>query len=148
MKLPVIEFYSIDVTLPVFLTDRTKSWIDSIIRDKGKRTGEVFFLFCTDKFLLELNKKFLNHDTFTDILTFPDSENPDLLNGEIYISLERVWENAKKFSQDKESELHRVMIHGILHLLGYEDGTDKDTRIMRTEEDDALKKLNNHLKIR
>jgi rRNA maturation RNase YbeY len=112
-------------------------WILSAIRKEKKRCGEISFTFCGDAFLLALNKKFLKHNTLTDIITFqyPGKE----LSSEIFISIPRVKENAKKFNVPFESELHRVMIHGILHLCGYKDKTAIAKKKMRNREDYYLK---------
>ncbi len=112
-------------------------WILSAIRREKKKAGEISFTFCGDAFLLALNKKFLKHNTLTDIITFqyPGKE----LSSEIFISIPRVKENARKFNVPFEIELHRVMIHGILHLCGYKDKTAARKKEMRKKEDYYLK---------
>ena len=126
-----------------FIPKRKKllaAWIESLIRTNGKTPVEIHFVFCSDAFLLLLNKKYLKHDTFTDIITFDYSEEKRII-GEIYISIPRVKSNAKEFKVEFENELERVIIHGILHLLGYDDKTKKDKAEMRKMEDACLKKL-------
>lgn len=110
--------------------------LSTVVKQEKKKAGDISITFCSDKFLIALNKKFLNHDTLTDIITFqyPGKE----LSGEIFISIPRVRENAKKFKASFEQELHRVMIHGILHLCGYKDKTAGKKKEMRAREDHYL----------
>jgi probable rRNA maturation factor len=117
-----------------------KKWIAATIEKKKRKTGEINFVFCSDEHLLTINKQYLNHDTLTDIITFDYSkENAKLpVSGDIFISIDRVGENAKKFSKTFEDELHRVMIHGILHLLGYKDKSKAHKEEMTKAEDAAL----------
>src|SRR5690554_3873752 len=117
-----------------------KVWIESIIQSEGYRVGEILYVFCDDDYLHNINVKFLNHDTLTDIITF-DYNLGKQINSEIYISIPRVKENAHSFNTTFENELHRVMIHGILHLCGYKDETDSQEAEMRLKEDLALRKL-------
>ncbi len=117
-----------------------KEWINAIISDEGFETGEIVYVFCDDDYLYELNVEFLGHDTLTDIISF-DYRMGNQINGEIYISTERVSENALRFEQKFEEELHRVMIHGILHFCGFGDKTDAEALEMRLKEDSALRKL-------
>lgn len=115
-------------------------WIRKIISKEGKKCGELLYFFCTDKYLLELNKKFLNHATYTDIITFDYSKGSQI-SGEIYISIDRVKENATKYKQPLNKELHRVLIHGVLHLCGYKDKTNGQKDEMRAKEIYALSLL-------
>lgn len=117
-----------------------KTWIESIVVSEGFKLGEILYIFCDDDFLHDINVKFLNHDTLTDIITF-DYNLGKQINSEIYISIPRVKENAHSFNTTFENELHRVMIHGILHLCGYKDETDSQEAEMRLKEDLALRKL-------
>ena len=100
--------------------------------------GDISYVFCTDDELLEVNQKHLNHNTYTDIITFDYTESKTI-NSDIFISIDRITENAKKFEVTFEDELHRVMIHGILHLCGYKDKTKADADLMRKKENQALK---------
>ena len=120
-----------------------KKWIASTIEKKKRKTGEISFVFCSDDYLLNINKEYLNHDTFTDIITFDYSKENNLLpvSGDIFISVDRVKENALKFSKSFEEELHRVIIHGVLHLLGYADKTRLAKAEMTKVEDACLKAL-------
>ena len=114
-----------------------QQWISSCIDVYGFKEGEINYIFCDDEYLLKLNVEFLEHDTFTDIISF-DYTLGKLISGDIFISIERVKENAQKFSQTFEKELYRVMIHGILHYMGLKDKTEEDAKKMRTEEEVCL----------
>ncbi|MBR9913563.1 MAG: rRNA maturation RNase YbeY [Algicola sp.] len=115
-------------------------WISNTIQSEGCKAGEINYIFCDDAYLYKLNLEYLNHDTLTDIISFDYSVGKEL-HGDIYISVERVTENAKDFKVSFHNELHRVMIHGILHYCGYKDKTDKDAELMRKKEDDYLNTL-------
>lgn len=117
---------------------KLKLWIKYITEKEKHVIGTINYVFCNDAELLEINLKHLNHNTFTDIITFDYSEG-NIINSDIFISIDRVEENAKKFKVSFEEELHRVMIHGILHLCGYKDKTKKDSELMRKKENLALK---------
>ena len=135
----MIEFHTItdfDLENPAVL----ESWINKIITLEGYELGEVSYIFCDDHYLHQLNLEFLQHDTLTDIISF-DYRVGNQLNGEIYISVERVADNAKDFSVDFNAELHRVMIHGILHFCGYMDKSETDQTLMRQREDEAIAAL-------
>ena len=111
-------------------------WIKSVLEAEGFTEGQIGYIFCDDDFLLTINQKFLNHDTFTDIVTFPLSDdNSDIISGEIYISVDRVIENASKFDVSFERELDRVIVHGVLHLMGYDDHSEGDKALMSQKED-------------
>lgn len=112
-------------------------WIQEVITKESLELGDLSFVFCSDDFLHEMNLEYLAHDTLTDIITF-DYREGDVLSGEIYISTDRVEENAKEFSVSFEEELHRVMIHGVLHICGYDDLSDTEEKQMRAKEDWAL----------
>lgn len=112
----------------------------SIMHEK-MYVGSINFIFCSDIYLLQINQQYLNHDNYTDIITFDNSELQLEISGDIFISIERVYENSKKFSGSFLSELYRVMIHGILHLIGYKDKSNKDKDAMRRKEDYYLSLL-------
>lgn len=116
---------------------KLKLWIKSVVELEKHTLGTVNFVFCDDSELLEINLKHLNHNTFTDIITFDYTEGLKI-NSDIFISINRVEENAKKFKVSFEEELHRVMIHGVLHLCGYKDKSKSDTELMRKKENWAL----------
>ena len=114
--------------------DARSRWIINSIINESKRVGELSFIFCTDEYLLEKNIQFLDHDTYTDIITFNYCEE-DIISGDIFVSVERVTENANAFGVDFEDELDRVLIHGVLHLAGYQDKSKEEVNTMREKED-------------
>ena len=116
-------------------------WIGDVISSEGFQVAEINYIFCDDSYLNKINQEFLNHDTFTDIISFDYTLGKEV-GGDIFISIERVLENAEKFNEVFENELHRVMIHGILHFIGYKDKTKKDKTLMRTKEDEKIFILN------
>lgn len=115
-------------------------WIANTIESEGFTAGEINYIFCDDAYLLDLNIEFLNHDTLTDIISF-DYTLGKLINGDVYISIERVRENADDFGVSFANELHRVMIHGILHYCGYKDKTKDEITEMRSKENYYISKL-------
>ena len=117
-------------------------WLNNVIKEEGRQTGELVYVFCKDNYLLEKNIQFLNHNTLTDVITFDYCED-QIINGDILISTERVNENSKIYKVNYLSELHRVMVHGLLHLLGYKDKNEKDAKTMREKENYYLNKLIN-----
>jgi probable rRNA maturation factor len=118
--------------------NRLKAFLKEIFLKEGKAGGAISYIFCSDEFLLDINKRFLNHDYYTDIITFNLSSPGKAINGEVYISTDRVKENALNFDQFFNTELHRVIFHGILHLCGYKDKTQEEQRVMRKKEDEYL----------
>ena len=113
-------------------------WLNVVARSEDKNIGEISYIFCDDEYLLEINKKFLDHDTYTDIISFDDTIG-NLLNGDIFISHERVVDNAKNYDVSIEEELRRVMVHGLLHFCGFKDKTEKEASLMRQKEDEKLR---------
>jgi probable rRNA maturation factor len=122
-------------------TDRVTAWIEKVLVGYKMKTGEVNYIFCDDEYLLDLNVKYLNHNTLTDIISFDDSQG-DEVQGDVFISVERVLENAQNYKVGFENELHRVMIHGILHFIGLKDKSEDEARLMREAENSALELLN------
>tara|TARA_B110000444_G_C18361839_1_gene376369 strand:+ start:101 stop:505 length:405 start_codon:yes stop_codon:yes gene_type:complete len=116
------------------LLENKANWLDKVINNENKRTGEIVLVFCNDSYLLQKNIQFLKHDTLTDVITFDYSEGEEI-SGDILISVDRVKENSEVFEVKFSSELDRVMVHGLLHLLGYKDRTKKDAKLMRQKED-------------
>ncbi len=133
-----IHFFSEDISFTLKEKNKVRNWIKNTIRSEGKKLKELNFIFCSDAYLLEINKQYLNHDTFTDIVTFDNSESPDLIIGDVFISIERIRENASKYKVAEKDELHRVIIHGTLHLIGYKDKTKSDKSLMTEKEDHHL----------
>lgn len=125
-----------DVDLEINDPDRWSRWIQQAIDSEGYELTRIDYIFCSDAFLLEVNQTHLNHDTYTDIITFPLNDNPII--AEIYVSIERVKENAESLSIPFEQELQRVMIHGILHLCGYDDHEEDDIARIRQKEEAYL----------
>ncbi len=126
-----------------FLLDNEEqlaNWISSIIALEGFKEEEINYIFCDDDYLFKLNVEFLNHDTLTDIISF-DYSIGKIIQGDIFISIERVTDNASDFNTSFSDELHRVMAHGVLHYCGYKDKTDKDEALMRDKENHYLKLL-------
>lgn len=121
---------------------KLKAWITSIIKRDDKKVGDIAYMFCGDDQVLEANISYLEHDTYTDIITF-DYVEGDVVSGDILISVDRIKDNARTFGCAFEQELHRVIIHGILHLLGVGDKTDEEAKIMRKREEEALKVWDN-----
>ncbi|WP_025666123.1 rRNA maturation RNase YbeY [Aquimarina megaterium] len=128
-------FYETNIELPN--ETALSSWISAVISSENKIEGEINFILCDDEYLLKINQDFLNHDTFTDIISF-DNTMGNQLNGDIFISEERVAENAKEFMVSVEEEMRRVLIHGILHFCGYKDKLEKEKKLMRQKENEKL----------
>ena len=122
------------------LSNETKysNWISKVITSENKIEGEINYIFCDDEYLLEINQQYLNHDTLTDIISFDYSIGNEI-SGDIFISVERVKENAEVFKVSFDEEIKRVMAHGILHYCGYKDKTETDEKMMRTKEEEKIK---------
>ncbi|MFM7017437.1 rRNA maturation RNase YbeY [Flavobacterium sp.] len=118
--------------------EQFSNWISRVIASEEKREGEISYIFCDDDYLLNLNEQYLNHDTLTDIISF-DYSMGDEIHGDIFISTERVKDNANDFKVFFEEELKRVMVHGVLHYCGYKDKTEEDEALMRSKEDEKIK---------
>jgi len=119
--------------------NQNKKWLNQVISNEAKREGDITYIFCDDDYLLEKNIRFLNHNTLTDVITFDYCEEKSV-SGDIFISIERVKENSEIFKVDFLTELNRVMVHGLLHLLGYKDKTEKESNLMRKKENYYLSK--------
>ncbi|MBK8831050.1 MAG: rRNA maturation RNase YbeY [Saprospiraceae bacterium] len=132
-------FTSNDVAFEPADPERLIQWILNTVEAEGYELNRLDIVFCSDEFLLEINRNHLDHDYYTDIITFPLNDNP--LIAEIYISIDRVQENAAGLNISFEDELHRVMIHGVLHLCGYDDHEEEDIRMIRKKEEFYLKQL-------
>lgn len=137
MNEQIINFYS-ENSFELKQEDQFKVWLKSVIASEEKKTGEISFIFCDDEYLLQINREYLDHDTYTDIISFDNSVGK-ILNGDIFISTERVEENAGSFGVSFDEELKRVMAHGILHFCGYKDKTDSESRIMRAKEEEKMR---------
>lgn len=128
------DFRSEDILFQLNKKPAIISWLSYSITSENKITGDISYVFCSDDFLHKMNVKYLNHNTLTDIITF-DYCQGDLINGEMFISIDRIKDNAKDFDVSFEKELHRVMVHGIMHLCGYKDKTVEDQNVMSFKED-------------
>lgn len=132
-----VEFHFLEIAT---LKDRLllKAFLRSIFKKEGVKLESLRYIFCSDKYLLEINRQYLNHDDYTDIITFNLADKSLPVMGEIYISVDRVKENARQFSTSFRQELHRVIFHGALHLCGYKDKTSKEEKLMREKENQCL----------
>lgn len=136
-----IHYFNEDIAFPKVKKRITTSWIKQVIFLEEKRVGDISFIFCSDEYLLDVNRKYLNHDYYTDIITFDNVEG-NVINGDIFISVDRVKENSIEFETSFDNEIHRILIHGVLHLLGYKDKIKKDKYLMTEREDVYLKLFN------
>ena len=134
----MIEFFNEDIEFPKINNDKVINWIELIISNNGKEKGDITFIFCSDNYLIEINREYLNHDYNTDIITFNYNEE-NMVSGDIFISLETVTNNAKDYKVSFENELHRVIIHGVLHLIGFDDQTDEQQEEMTKKEEEFVR---------
>jgi rRNA maturation RNase YbeY len=132
-----ISFHNEDIAFVLPQKRLHKQWIEQIVLSHGKTVGELTYVFCSDEYLLEMNKTYLQHDYYTDIITFDYSQGAEI-SGDLFISLPRVKENASKIGVPLQNELQRVVIHGVLHLCGFKDKKKKDVELMRKMEEKAL----------
>lgn len=124
------------------LQNQLVEWVSQCAETERFVISNLNYIFCSDEYLLQINKDYLNHDTYTDIVTFDNSEEEQVIEGDLFISIDRVKENALAFKVTFNEELCRVMIHGVLHLMGYKDKTDEEKKQMRAKEDFCLSKYN------
>ena len=129
-----IHFFSEDTDFKLGDQENTSKWVKNCIQKEGLKTGELSFIFTSDLYILKINKEYLDHNYFTDIITF-DYREEDVINGDIFISIDRVRENAETLSLTFQEELHRVIIHGVLHIIGFKDKTPEEELLMRSKED-------------
>ena len=137
----MISFHTEELAFQLPEKLKHKQWLKTVAAAEGKKIGELNYVFCTDEYLLKINQDYLQHDTLTDIVTFDNSESANLIEGDIFISYERVVENGAKLNTS-DSELQRVMVHGLLHLCGYKDKAKADKSLMTAKEDYYLAKRN------
>lgn len=133
-----INFFSEDVNFNLTEKLKRKQWLKKIAVEEKTAIGELNYIFCSDEYLYKINLDYLNHDTYTDIITFDNSENDNKIEGDIFISIDRVKENATKHQVSEEKELNRVISHGLLHLLGYKDKSKEEALEMRSKEEEAI----------
>jgi len=136
--MPAISFFIESVTYNLPQKLKVKKWIKATIEKEGYKLHELNFIFCSDEYLLGINQQYLNHDTYTDIITFDNSDEEKQIVSDIFISIERVKENAKTFKTNDFDEVCRIMIHGTLHLLGYKDKGKAAKTLMTQKEDEYL----------
>ena len=134
----MIQFYTEDISFDFHQLSNIPSWIESVVASEDFSLQEVNFIFCSDQYLLQINIFYLQHDYFTDIITFDNSDQPGVIEGDIFISIDRVQENSLLQQTSFINELLRVVIHGILHLMGYDDKDDNSKITMRKMEDKCL----------
>jgi probable rRNA maturation factor len=137
-----IHLFEEDIKIKIKNKLAIKKWLKYTVENEKQTLEELNYIFCSDEYLLEMNVSYLNHDTLTDIITFDNSESEFTIVGDIFISVDRVKENAETFGVSFEDELHRVMVHGALHLLGYKDKKKDEKEKMRERENYYLKKRN------
>ncbi|RXR20973.1 rRNA maturation RNase YbeY [Flavobacterium amnicola] len=130
--------YNYESEFTLFNEDVYSDWIEKVIVSEGKSLGELSYIFCDDNYLLEINQQYLDHDTLTDIISFDYTEG-DVISGDVFISVERVQDNANDLNIPFEEELKRVLIHGVLHYCGYKDKSESDEVLMRSKEDEKIK---------
>jgi len=138
--MPAISFFEEDINYKLKNKTLVRQWIKDTIIAEGFKLKELNYIFCSDAYLLTLNRQYLDHDTYTDIITFDNSEVEGDIVGDIFISIERIRENAIKFGHSETEELHRVIIHGALHLVGYTDKSVVTKKKMTQKEDEYLAK--------
>lgn len=140
--MPSINFFAEEIPFKIKNQKKRKLWLRNCILKESYKLDMLNYIFCSDEYLLQINRQYLEHDYYTDIITFDNSEIPKTVCGDLFISIDRITENAKSYDTDFENELNRVMIHGLLHLLAYDDKSPEDKKKMREMEDFYLQKLN------
>ncbi|OYX21708.1 MAG: rRNA maturation RNase YbeY [Algoriphagus sp. 32-45-6] len=133
-----INFFTEDIKFELSQKLKRKKWLKRLAETEGFQIQELNYIFCSDEYLYQVNMEYLNHDDYTDIITFDNSEQEKLIEGDIFISIDRVRENAEKHQQTEERELSRVISHGIFHLVGYKDKSDSEAKQMRAKEEFAI----------
>ncbi|MEM6316148.1 MAG: rRNA maturation RNase YbeY [Bacteroidota bacterium] len=136
-----IQFYAESLDFQLANESEIIAWITQTIIEESKKLVMLNFIFCNDEYLHKINVEYLDHDTLTDIITFPYSDDEQFIEGDIYISVQRVRANAQQFNVPFLQELHRVIIHGVLHLCGYGDKTETEKKVMRSKEDFYITKV-------
>ena len=134
-----IHFFSEEIRFTLKEKLNRKRWLTKIATNAGFKIKELNYVFCSDEYLYQMNRDYLKHDTYTDIITFDNSEKKDDIEGDIFVSIDRVRENAKTHTQEVETEMNRVLAHGLLHLMGYKDKTQEEAALMRLKEEESIK---------
>jgi len=133
-----IEFFSEDIEFELDNPDQVSEWIATVIEQHGQELSNLTYVFCSDDYLHQINVEYLDHDTLTDIITFNNADEDGTVEGDIFISVDRVRDNSTELGTSFEDELHRVIIHGVLHLLGFSDKSEEEEALMRKQEDSSL----------
>ena len=133
-----INFFEEEVSFSLKEKRKRKTWLKKIAEAENHKILELNYIFCSDEYLLNINVEYLDHDTYTDIITFDNSEKEEVLEGDIFISIERVRENSQTLEINEEKELSRVISHGLFHLLGYKDKSEEEAILMRNKEEFAI----------
>ena len=134
-----IHFFSEEIPYTLKEKLNRKRWLKKIAASAGFNIKELNYVFCSDEYLYQMNRDYLKHDTYTDIITFDNSEKKNDIEGDIFVSIDRVRENAKTHTQEVETEMNRVLAHGLLHLMGYKDKTQEEAALMRLKEEESIK---------
>ncbi|HEV7348763.1 rRNA maturation RNase YbeY [Telluribacter sp.] len=137
----MIHFFKEDVSFKVPSPVKTKQWLKAVVRAEGQHLNHLNYIFCSDEYLLNVNRQYLEHDYYTDIITFDTSDEEEVVEGDIFVSIDRIKENAQTLNKTFEEEFRRVLVHGVLHLLGFDDTTEEKKVEMRKKEDDYLQIL-------
>ena len=130
----MVRYFNEDIKFSLKARILNNKWLRMVAESEVKRLGDINIIFCSDNYILDVNMKYLQHDYFTDIITFDYCEG-NVLNGDLFISIDTVHDNAQFYGTEFEDELNRVMVHGLLHLIGYDDHTEEDIKVMRSKED-------------
>lgn len=138
-----IEFFKEDTNRELPLSGTHSLWLHDVSNKHDFEIHELNYIFCSDHYLLDINQKYLNHDYYTDIITFDNSDQHSVIEGDIFISVDRVQENATMFGTSFNEELYRVMVHGLLHLIGFDDKSESEKELMREKEEACLSLLKN-----
>ena len=133
-----ILFFEEDIKFSLNQKNKYKKWLKNVALQENYQIQELNYIFCSDEYLFQINQQYLNHQTYTDIITFDNSEKPKIIEGDIFISIERITENALREKNSFEKEMLRVMSHGLLHLMGYKDKNPKEKTIMSQREDESI----------
>lgn len=134
----LIEFFNEDIEFEVKDEQKSKEWLQKIISNYSFELESLNYIFCSDEYLHQMNVDYLDHDTLTDVITFDNSDIEGVIEGDVFISIDRVVENARSFNISLEMELHRVMVHGLLHLFGFDDKRPELKNLMKSKEDECL----------
>lgn len=134
-----IRFFTEEISFTLKRKLNRKRWLTKISTTAGFKIKELNYVFCSDEYLYQMNRDYLKHNTFTDIITFDNSEKKDEIEGDIFVSIDRVRENAKTHSQEVEKEINRVLAHGLLHLMGYKDKSQEEAALMRLKEEESIR---------